>query len=113
MIPAPITAIRIATTGPKRDIALAELPTVAESGLPGFDVRLWLGILAPAGTPRSVIDRLAAAAATALEAPDVKTAFAAQGFDPLIGTPDEFAAFYRGEVEKWRKVIETAGLTNE
>jgi tripartite-type tricarboxylate transporter receptor subunit TctC len=103
----------IATTGPKRDIALPELPTVAESGLPGFDVRLWLGILAPVGTPRPVIDRLAAATAKALEAPDVKTAFAAQGFDPLIGTPDEFAAFYRGEVEKWRKVIETAGLTNE
>jgi tripartite-type tricarboxylate transporter receptor subunit TctC len=103
----------IATTGPKRDSTLPDLPTVAESGLPGFDVRLWLGILAPAGTPRPVIDRLAAATAKALETPDVRIAFAALGFDPLSGTPDEFAAFYRSEVEKWRKVVEAAGLTNE
>ena len=103
----------IATTGPKRDLILPELPTVAESGLPGFDVRLWLGLLAPSGTPRPAIDRLANATAKALELPDEKAAFAAQGFDPLTGTPDEFAAFYRSEVEKWRKVVEAAGLTNE
>jgi tripartite-type tricarboxylate transporter receptor subunit TctC len=103
----------IATTGPKRDSTLPHLPTVAESGLPGFDVRLWLGILAPVGTPRIVIDRLAAATSQALEAPDVKVAFAAQGFDPLIGAPEQFGAFYRSEVEKWRAVIEAPGLTNE
>jgi tripartite-type tricarboxylate transporter receptor subunit TctC len=102
----------IATTGPRRDSTLPELPTVAET-LPGFDVRLWLGILAPAGTPRPVVDRLAAATSKALEAPDVKAAFAAQGFNPLTGTPAEFTVFYRSEVDKWRKVIEMAGLTNE
>ena len=103
----------IATTGPKRDSALPELPTVAEAGLTGFDVRLWLAILAPAGTPRPIIDKLAAATQKAQEAPEVKTAFAAQGFNPLSSTPDEFNAFYRSETEKWRKVIEAAGLTNE
>ncbi len=103
----------IATTGPKRDSTLPDLPTVSESGLPGFDVRLWLGILAPAGTPRDIIDRLAAATSKALAEPDVKAALAAQGFDPLIGTPDQFGAFYRDEVEKWRKVIEATGLNNE
>jgi tripartite-type tricarboxylate transporter receptor subunit TctC len=102
----------IATTGPRRDSTLPELPTVAET-LPGFDVRLWLGILAPAGTPRPTVDRLAAATTKALEAPDVKAAFAAQGLNPLIGTPDEFTAFYRSEVDKWRKVAEMAGLTND
>ena len=103
----------IATTGPKRDSALPELPTVAESGLPGFDVRLWLAILAPSGTPRSIVDKLAAAIHKAQDAPEVKTAFAAQGFAPLSSSPDEFNAFYRDEIEKWRKVIEAAGLNKE
>ncbi|MEI8154916.1 MAG: tripartite tricarboxylate transporter substrate-binding protein [Hyphomicrobiales bacterium] len=103
----------IATTGPKRDSALPDLPTVAESGLPGFDVRLWLAILAPSGTPRPIIDQLAAATAKAQEAPEVKAALAAQGFNALSGTPDEFNAFYRSEVEKWRKVVEAAGLANQ
>jgi tripartite-type tricarboxylate transporter receptor subunit TctC len=101
----------LATTGPKRDSALPDLPTVAESGLPGFDVRLWLGILAPVGTSRPIIDRMAAATSHAIETPEVKAAFAAQGFDPLVGTPDQFAAFYRSEVEKWRKVIEVTGIS--
>jgi tripartite-type tricarboxylate transporter receptor subunit TctC len=103
----------IATTGPTRDSALPELPTVAESGLPGFDVRLWLAILAPAGTPRPIIDKLAAAIHKSQDAPEVKTAFAAQGFSPLTGSPDEFNKFYRDEIEKWRKVIEAAGLNKE
>jgi tripartite-type tricarboxylate transporter receptor subunit TctC len=103
----------IATTGLKRDSLLPDLPTVAESGLPGYNVLLWLGLLTTAGTPRPVVDRIAALTSQALRAPDVKTAFAAQGFGPLAGTPDEFSAFYRSEVEKWRKVIEAAGLTNE
>jgi tripartite-type tricarboxylate transporter receptor subunit TctC len=100
----------LATTGPKRDPALPDLPTIAESGLSGFDMRLWIGLLAPAGTPRPIIDRLAGAIAQALALPDMKSALAAQGFDPLIGTPDQFDAFYRGEVEKWAKVIQAVGM---
>jgi tripartite-type tricarboxylate transporter receptor subunit TctC len=103
----------IATTGLKRDKLMPDLPTVAESGLPGFEVLLWLGLIAPAGTPQPVIDRLAAATAAALATPDVKVAFAAQGFDPLAGTPDQFAVFYRSEVEKWRKVIVATGMSLE
>jgi tripartite-type tricarboxylate transporter receptor subunit TctC len=101
----------IATTGPKRDPVLPNLPTVAESGLPGFDVRLWLGLSAPAGTPRPIIDRLASATAQALQAPDVKSALAAQDFTPLSGTPQQFAAFYQSEVTKWRKVIVETGTS--
>ncbi len=101
----------IATTGPTRDAALPELPTVAESGLAGFDMRLWIGLLAPAGTPRPIIDRLAAATAQALATPDLKTAFAAQGFEAQVGTPEQFDALYRGEVAKWAKVIEATGMT--
>ena len=86
--------------GCKRDRLLPDLPTVAEFGLPGFDVLLWLGLLAPKATPRPVIERLAAATSSALSTPDVKSAFAAQGFDALSGTPDDFAAFYRSEVDE-------------
>jgi tripartite-type tricarboxylate transporter receptor subunit TctC len=103
----------IATTGPKRDSVLPDLPTIAESGLPGFDVRLWLGISAPARTPQPLVDRLASAIAKALEAPDVKTALAAQDFTPLAGTPQQFATFYQSEVEKWRKVIVQTGMSIE
>ena len=103
----------IATTGLKRDRSLPELPTVAEQGLPDFDVRVWIGLAAPAGTPRPVIDRLALATAQALETEQVKAAFTGQGFDPLKGTPEDFAALYAREVETWRNVIQTAGITNE
>jgi tripartite-type tricarboxylate transporter receptor subunit TctC len=103
----------LATTGPKREAALPDLPTIGESGLPGFDVRLWVGLLAPAGTPRDVVDRIASATARALDLPDLKAALAAQGFQPLVGTPDQFDSFYRSEVGKWGKVVQTVGITNE
>lgn len=103
----------IATTGPKRDNALPDLPTVIEAGLPDFDVRLWLGVMAPVGTPTAVIARLSADIATALQMPDIKAAFAAQGFDPMLGTPEDFGSLYRREVAKWRQVIEATGMTNE
>jgi len=105
--------IGVATTGPKRDAALPGLPTVAESGLPGFDMRLWLGFLAPSGTPRPTIDRLAASVAQSLKSPDTIKALAAQGFDPLVGGPDEFDSFMRGEIVKWGKVVEAVGITPE
>ena len=100
----------LATTGPNRDAALPELPTIAEAGLAGFDMRLWLGLLAPAGTPGPVIDRLSSAIAQSLNIPETKAALEAQGFSALIGTPDQFDAFYRSEVAKWRKVIEATGM---
>ena len=103
----------VATTGLKRDSVLPDVPTIAESGLPGYEVLVWFGLLTTAGTPRPVVDRIAALTANALKLPEVKTALAAAGFNPLTGTPDEFTAFYRSEVEKWRKVVEAAGLTNE
>jgi tripartite-type tricarboxylate transporter receptor subunit TctC len=99
----------IATTGPKRDRSLPDLPTIAESGLTGYDVRLWFGLTAPKATPRPVIERLAAATKQALDSAEVKTAFGAQGYDALPGTPEDFAKFYRSEAAKWAKIIETVG----
>lgn len=107
------SVLAIATTGLKRDAMLPNVPTVAESGVPGFDVRLWIGILAPKATPRPVVERIAGATAQALAAPDLKAAYAAQGLNPLPGGPDDFAAFYRSEVEKWRKVIVATGMSLE
>ena len=100
----------IATTGPKRDRTLPDLPAIAESpGFAGFDVRLWFGLTAPKATPRPIIERLSAATKQALDSPEVKKAFEAQGYETLPGTPEEFAAFYRNEVAKWAKVIAVVG----
>jgi tripartite-type tricarboxylate transporter receptor subunit TctC len=105
------SVLAIATTGLKRDPMLPDVPTVAKSGVPGFDVRLWIGILAPKATPRPIVERIATATAQALTTPDLKAAFAAQGLNPLPGGPDDFAAFYRSEVVKWRKVIAATGMS--
>jgi tripartite-type tricarboxylate transporter receptor subunit TctC len=103
----------LATTAPKRDNALPDLPTIAEAGLPGFDVRLWFGLAAPKGTPGPVIQRLAAATKQALDSEDTKSKLAALGFAPLYGTPEQFGAFYRSEIAKWAKVVETIGALGD
>jgi tripartite-type tricarboxylate transporter receptor subunit TctC len=103
----------LATTGPKRDAAFPDLPTIAESGYPGFDVRLWVGLTAPAGTPKDVIKKLEEANNKALGLPEVQKALAAQGFSPMLGTTEQFDAFYRAERDKWAKVIREAGLDKD
>jgi len=105
--------IGLATTGPKRDPAFPNLPTVAESGYPGFDVRLWIGLTAPAGVPKDIISKLADANRKALELPEVQKALAAQGFAPMLGSAEDFDAFYRAERVKWGKVITATGMDKE
>jgi len=105
--------IGLATTGPKRDPAFPELPTIAEAQFPGFDVRLWIGLTAPAGTPRDVIKKLEAATMQALKTPEVQKALTAQGFSPMIGTAEEFDAYYRAERAKYAKVIQVSGMDKE
>jgi tripartite-type tricarboxylate transporter receptor subunit TctC len=105
--------VGLATTGPQRDPAFPELPTIAESGYPGFDVRLWIGMTAPAGTPKNIIDKLADANDKALKSAEVGKALAAQGFKPMLGSAADFDAFYRSELEKWGKVIKETGLDKE
>ena len=105
--------IGLATTGPKRDPAFPDLPTVAESGFPGFNVRLWIGLAAPAGTPAAIIKVLDEANRKALQAPEIQKALAAQGFAPIIGSAQEFDAFYRSERDKWAKVIKSTGMDKE
>ena len=105
--------VGLATTGPKRDPAFPDLPTIAESGYPGFDVRLWIGLTAPAGTPKDIIKRLEEANAKALRTPEVQKALAAQGFATIIGTAEQFDAFYRAERDKYAKVIKATGMDKE
>jgi len=105
--------VGLATTGPKRDPAFPDLPTVAESGYPGFDVRLWIGMTAPAGTPVDILHKLADANKKALESPEIQKALAAQGFAPMLGSQEDFDAFYRSERDKWGKVVKETGMDKD
>jgi tripartite-type tricarboxylate transporter receptor subunit TctC len=100
----------LATAANKRPSALPDVPTMAEAGMPDFDTSLWLGLLAPAGTPRPVIEKLAAAAHKAMHAPDAVETLRKQGYEPLAAGPDEFAAFIRSETVRWSEVARGAGL---
>ncbi len=100
----------VATTGLQRDKALPELPTIAESGLPGFDMPLWFGLAAPKGTPRPVIEKLSASLKKVLAMPDVQAALSKQGFTPMNLGPAEFGKFYAAEAAKWAKLVSAIGL---
>jgi tripartite-type tricarboxylate transporter receptor subunit TctC len=96
-------------TTPKRLSFWPELPTIAESGLPGYEVIAWFGLFAPAGTPSTVIDRMNAEANKALAMPAVRENLVAQGFELMGGSVAEFAAFVRSEIDKWAKVVKATG----
>jgi tripartite-type tricarboxylate transporter receptor subunit TctC len=100
----------IAVTQLKRAGIAPNVPTMAESGLAGYDIGLWFGLLAPAGTPRPIIDRLARAANEAIKSDDVAQALRTAGLDPLGSSPDEFARYIVSEVEKGATVVQAAGL---
>jgi tripartite-type tricarboxylate transporter receptor subunit TctC len=102
--------VALASTGLRRASAAPNLPTIAEAGLPGFDTSGWFGLLAPAGTPREVIERLAAASNEAAKSPDVIAALAPQGYDMAGGTTQEFAAFISNDLAKWSRVAAAAGI---
>jgi tripartite-type tricarboxylate transporter receptor subunit TctC len=100
----------LATTGATRSPSAPELPTVAESGVPGYEVSAWYGVLAPAGTPRPIVNRLSADLARMLRIPEVREALLAQGNDPVGSTPEEFGRHLRTEIDKWSKVVQASGL---
>ncbi|HXM80724.1 MAG TPA: tripartite tricarboxylate transporter substrate binding protein [Burkholderiales bacterium] len=95
---------------PQRLPALAEVPTVAEAGLPDFEVTTWYGVLAPAGTPRPVVARLNGELVKIMYSPEMKDRLNAMGTDPVTSTPEEFAAYIRQEIAKWGDVVRKAGL---
>jgi len=103
----------IALSGPKRTAAVPGIPTVAESGLPGFEVTSWFGISAPARTPRPVVDRLHGEIVRALNTPDLRERMQGMGADPVGNTPEQYTAFVQNEIVKWGKVIKAAGIKGE
>jgi tripartite-type tricarboxylate transporter receptor subunit TctC len=101
----------LAVTSARRAAAWPDVPTVAESGFAGFDVQSWAGVLAPAGTPPDIIDRLHREIVRILGMPEVRSAFLAQSAEPVGNTPAEFAAEIRSSVARWAPVIKAAGIT--
>ena len=103
--------IALASTGLQRASAAPDLPTISEAALPGFDTSGWFGLMAPAGTDRAIIERLADASNAAAKFPDVIAAMKLQGFDMADGgSPEDFAAFIRDDLAKWIRVANEAGL---
>jgi len=103
----------LATTGEKRSATVPHLPTVSESGLPGYVVTSSYGILVPVGTPKEIIARLNAETVKAMAAPEMRERLAAEGADPKSSTPEEFGAYLRAEIDKWAKVVKAANVKAE
>jgi len=103
----------VATTGAKRTPAAPDIPTVAEAGVPGYEVSTFYGVSAPAKTPRPIIDRLHAELVRALNSPDTRERLQGLGADPVGNTPEQYTAFMQNEIAKWGKVIKAAGIKGE
>ena len=103
----------LATTGAQRSPALPELPTVAESGVPGYEASLWYGFVGPAKMPPEIVQRLNAEIVAAINAPDVRERLNNQGVDARASTADEFGRLMVNDLERWAEVIRRAGVKAE
>jgi tripartite-type tricarboxylate transporter receptor subunit TctC len=101
----------LGTSATKRSSVLSDVPTIAEAGVPGYESTIWLGIMAPTGTPKAIVDKLNAEINKVIARPDVKEAWDKQGAVALVMTPAEFDTYLRKDIEKWAQVVKTAGLT--
>ncbi len=99
----------LATTGQKRSAVLAAVPTLTEASVPGYEATIWLGIMAPAGTPQAIVDQLNAEIGKIVARPEIRQAWTRQGAEPMTMTPAAFGAFLQGDIEKWAKVVEVSG----
>jgi tripartite-type tricarboxylate transporter receptor subunit TctC len=103
----------VAVTSAQRAPSIPDLPTISESGLPGYEIIIWYGLLVPAGTPSDLIARLHAESVKLLNAPDVRERLSAAGFEPIGTTPEQFGPYIRDEVAKWAKVVKATGIRAE
>jgi tripartite-type tricarboxylate transporter receptor subunit TctC len=99
----------LGTSGKQRSNVLPEAPTIAEAGVPGYEAVIWLGIMAPAGTPKPIVERLNAEITRATNAPEMKEAWTRQGATALSMTPDEFGRYMRDDIEKWARIVKISG----
>jgi tripartite-type tricarboxylate transporter receptor subunit TctC len=97
-------------SGDQRSALVPDVPTIAEGGVPGFAFSVWIGVLAPAGTPKPIIDRLHQEIVKIVSSPEVRERFAKQGVEVAPQTPEQFNAYLRSEVERWGKVVKDAGI---
>ncbi len=102
----------LATTGLKRSELSPDVPTVSESGVPGYEATIWLGLMAPAKTPQAIVDKLNAEIVKIVNRPDVKEAWAKQGAVPMVTSPKEFDAYLRKDVDKWADVVKKTGASS-
>jgi tripartite-type tricarboxylate transporter receptor subunit TctC len=103
----------MAITMDKRSQLAPELATISEAGVPGYNVAVWQGVVAPATTPRAIVAQLNASIIEALKKPDIHARLTGQGFDVVWNTPEEFAKYIRSETEKWEKVVKSANIVME
>jgi tripartite-type tricarboxylate transporter receptor subunit TctC len=103
----------LAVLGPARVAQLPSVPTTAEAGLRGFEVTAWFGAVAPRGVPQEIVARLNAEVRKAVASAEMREAISAQGFEPAAGSPEEFAALIRGDLEKWARVVKLTGFRAE
>lgn len=101
----------LAVTSAKRSSVLPDVPTIAEAGLPGYEMNPWFGLFAPAGTPPAVVAKINAEVTRIVALPDVQERFSRIGAEPMTATPEAFAALVRSDVAKWREVVKKAGIT--
>jgi tripartite-type tricarboxylate transporter receptor subunit TctC len=99
----------LGTSAGKRSTVLPDIPTIAEAGVPGYESTIWLGIMAPAGTPQAIVERLNAEINKAIDRADVKEAWDRQGAVPLKMSPAEFDKYLRADIEKWAQVVKVSG----
>jgi len=100
----------LAVTSSKRLESLPDTPTMAEAGIPGYTMELWFGLVAPAGTPKPIVDRLSREIAEVVNQPAFKKRFVESGVEPLANTPEVFAELIGSEIRKWATVVKDAGL---
>jgi len=100
----------LGTTGDKRSTVLPDVPTIAEAGVPGYEATIWLGLMAPAATPKPIIDELNSAVNKVINSPDIKENWAKQGAVPMGMTPDQFGKFVRADIQKWAKLVKETGM---
>jgi tripartite-type tricarboxylate transporter receptor subunit TctC len=99
----------LATTGKTRSTVLPDVPTASEAGVPGYEATIWLGLMAPAGTPKPIIDKLNAAVNAAIKRPEIVKLWTEQGAVPMSMTPEEFDKYLRGDIVKWAEVVKRFG----
>lgn len=100
----------LGTSGKHRSPVTPDVPTIAEAGVPGYEATIWLGLMAPSGTPKPIVDQLSSAVNKVINSPDVKQNWEKQGATPMGMTPEEFGKFMRADIQKWAKLVKETGM---